>query len=88
MINYQYEEYKPVRRIWTWVAIVLLAVITLSWGMVTHMAIPDVVRQWDFDTLPDTPAMSPYSTVPPPQAKRTPAQIELPPEYVKDVNVP
>jgi len=88
MINCQYEEYKQVRQIWTWLATLLLAVITLGWGMVTHMAIPDVPRQWDFDTLPDTPALSPYSTVPPPQAKTAPPQIDLPPEYVKDVNVP
>ncbi len=88
MIDYQYEEFKPVRQIWTWLAIVLLAVITLGWGMATHMAIPDVVRQWDFDTLPDTPAVSPYSTIPPSRAKRAPLQIEMPPEYIKDVNVP
>jgi hypothetical protein len=39
MITYQYEEYKPVRQIWTWLAILLLAVITLGWAMVTHMRI-------------------------------------------------
>jgi hypothetical protein len=56
--------------------------------MVTHMAVPEAPRHWDFDTLPDTPALSPYSTVPPPRAKVAPLQIEMPPEYVRDVNVP
>jgi uncharacterized membrane protein len=89
MITYQYEEYKPVGRVRRWLAILLLAVITLSWGMVTHMAVPDVPRHWDFDTLADTPASSPYATVPPPQVKVVPAQIELPPDYAgQDVNVP
>ena len=89
MIIHQYEEYKPVGRGWTWLAILLLAVITLSWGMVTHMAVPDVPRHWDFDTLADTPASSPYSTVPSPQATIAPPQIELPPDYAgQDVNVP
>ena len=63
MITYQYEQYKPVRQVWTWLAILLLAVATLGWGMVTHMAIPDVPRHWDFDTLPDTPGQSVYATV-------------------------
>jgi hypothetical protein len=76
MITHEYEEFKPVRQIWTWLIVILLAVITLSWGMATHMAVPDVPRQWDFDTLPDTPASSPYSTVLPPRELNVPAQIE------------
>jgi uncharacterized membrane protein len=89
MITHQYEEYKPVRQVWTWLAILLLAVITLGWGMVTHMAVPDVPRHWDFDTLPDTPGLSPYSTVPPPHVRVAPPQVELPPDYAgQDVNVP
>ena len=88
MITHQYEEYKQVRRVWTWLAILFLAVVTLGWGMVTHMAVHDVPRQWDFDTLADTPGSSPYSTVPP-QKKVAPLQIEMPPDYAKqDVNVP
>jgi hypothetical protein len=89
MVPYQYEEYKPVGPVWTWLAILLLAVITLGWAMMTHMAVPDVPRRWDFGVLPDTPALSPYSTVPPPQAKVAPPQIELPPNYAKqDGNAP
>ncbi len=68
MITYQYEEYKPVRQVWSWVAIILLAVITATWGMVTHMAVPEVVRHWDFDVLPDTPGSSVYATLPPPES--------------------
>ena len=75
MITHKYEEYKPVRQIWTWAIIILVTLLTLSWGMVTHMAIPDVPRQWDFDTLPDTPGASPYSTVRPPRWREAPTQM-------------
>ena len=89
MTTHQYEEYKSVRPVWTWLAILLLAVIILGWGMVTHMAVPDVPRHWDFDTVADTPSLSPYSTVPAPRMKVAPPQIELPPDYAgQDVNVP
>lgn len=80
MITHQYEEYKPIRPIRSWLAILLLAVLTGTWGMVTHMAVPEVVRQWDFDVLPDTPGISPYSTLPPPEVLPVPPQIELPVE--------
>ena len=78
MILYQYEEYKPVGQVWTWLAILLLAVITLGWAMVTHMAVPDVARQWDFGVLPDTPGSSVYSAFPPPKVSPVPPQIDLP----------
>jgi hypothetical protein len=80
MITHEYEEYKPVRQIWTWMIVIGLTVITLGWAMATHMAIPDVVRQWDFDTLPDTPAISPYATVRPPRALEAPVQMEPTPD--------
>jgi hypothetical protein len=83
MILYQYEQYKPVRQVWTWLAILLLAVITLGWAMVTHMAIPDVARHWDFDVLPDTPGISVYSTLPPPEVSPVPPQIDLPAEGLR-----
>jgi hypothetical protein len=83
MITHQYEEYKPVRQIWSWLAIILLAVLTGIWGMVTHMAIPDVVRHWDFDVLPDTPGISPYSALPPPEVSPVPPQIDLPEERIR-----
>jgi len=83
MITHQYEEYKPVRQIWSWPAIILLAILTGTWGMVTHMAIPDVVRHWDFDVLPDTPGISPYSVLPPPEVSPVPPQIDLPEEGIR-----
>ncbi len=83
MITHQYEEYKPVRQVWSWLAIILLAILTGTWGMVTHMAVPDVVRQWDFDVLPDTPGISPYSTLSPPEVSPVPPQIDLPEERIR-----
>ena len=83
MITHQYEEYKPVGPVRSWLAIILLAILTGTWGMVTHMAIPDVVRHWDFDVLPDTPGISPYSTVPPPEVAPVPPQIDLPEEGIR-----
>jgi hypothetical protein len=80
MITHEYEEYKPVQQIWTWLIIIIVVVLTLSWGMVTHMAVPDVERHWDFDTLPDTPAISPYATVPPPRPLQVPVQMEPAPQ--------
>ncbi len=80
MIRYQYEEYKPLGWLWAWLAIILLAIITAAWGMVTHMAVPEVARHWDFDVLPDTPGISVYSTLPMPGGTPVPPQIELPPE--------
>jgi hypothetical protein len=83
MITHEYEEFKPVRQGWTWFIIFFLAALTLGWGMVTHMAVPDVVRHWDFDTLPDTPGSSPYSTQPPPEIGSAPPQIDLPAEGLR-----
>jgi len=78
MITHQYEELKPVRPVTAWSAIILLAILTGIWGMITHMAVPDVARRWDFDVLPDTPGISVYSTLPPPKVAPVPAQIDLP----------
>jgi hypothetical protein len=79
MILHQYEQFKPVRQLWTWLAILLLAVMTLGWAMMTHMAVPDEPRHWDFGVLPDTPGASAYSTSVPPARAPVPPQIELPP---------
>ncbi len=88
MITYQYEQYKPIRQVWSWLAIVLLAILTGIWGMITHMAVPDVARHWDFDVLPDTPGISPYSTLPAPEVTPTPPQIELPEERIRTKRAP
>ena len=86
MFRYQLEEYKPLQPIWGWIIIIVISVLTLSWGMITHMAVPEVVRQWDFGTVPDAPGESAFSTVPPPLAREVPPQIELPPESVARVS--
>jgi len=55
--------------------------------MVSHMAVPEVVRQWDFGAMPDAPGQTTFSTVPPPDVRVVPPQIELPPDYAnQDVN--
>jgi hypothetical protein len=82
MIKYQYEVYKPVAPVWTWLAILLLAVVTLGWAMITHMVVADGARRWDFGVLPDTPASSPYATTAPPQVRPVPPQLEVPPNRV------
>ncbi len=79
MLTHQYEEYKPISHTWSWLAVVVLAILTAVWGMAMHMAVPDVVRHWDFDVLPDTPGISSYSTQPPPEVAPVPPQVELPP---------
>lgn len=78
MITHKYEEYKPVGPGAAWLAIILLAILTGVWGMVMHMVVPDIARHWDFDVLPDTPASSPYATLPPPTVTPVPPQIEIP----------
>jgi hypothetical protein len=83
MITHQYEEYKPVHWLWAWLAVILLAILTASWGMITHMAVPDIARHWDFGVLPDTPGISPYSTLPPPEVSPVPPQIDLPAEGIR-----
>ncbi len=76
MITHEYEEYRPVGSAWTWFIILFVTAATLAWAMVTHMAVPNAPRHWDFDVLPDTPALSPYATVPPPQAHPAPVQMD------------
>ncbi len=76
MILHEYEEYKPISALRSWLAILLLAIVTVGWGMVAHMTIPDVERHWDFDVLPDTPGSSPYATLVPPNVSPVPPQIE------------
>jgi hypothetical protein len=77
MLRYQLEEYEPAKPFWGWIIVIVLSVLTLSWGMITHMAVPDVERHWDFGSVPDAPGESAFSTVPPPRAPEVPLQIEL-----------
>jgi hypothetical protein len=79
MILHRYEQFKSVRPLWTWLAILLLAVLTLGWAMMTHMAVPDVPRQWDFGVLSDTPGSAAPSTSVPPVLAPAPPQVAFPP---------
>ena len=79
MIRLEYEEYRPTGPVQGWIIVIVTAILTLSWGMVTHMAVPEVVRHWDFGAVPDAPGISIYSTVGPIQGQVVPPQIELPP---------
>lgn len=88
MLRYQLEEYKPARPIWGWIIVIVLAILTLSWGMIMHMAVPDVPRQWDFGVVPDAPGESAFSTVAPPRARTVPPQIELPIESPRAARPP
>jgi len=88
MIKFEYEEYKPVRPIWGWIVVIVISILTLSWAMITHMAVPDVQRQWDFGTVPDAPGQSAFSTVPPPRGPEVPPQIELPIESPRAARPP
>jgi len=78
MIRYQFEEDKTVRPIWGWIIVIVLSILTLVWGMITHMAVPDVQRHWDFGVVPDAPGESAFSTVAPPRERTAPLQIESP----------
>jgi len=87
MLRFQFEEYRPAKPIWGWIIVITASILTLSWGMVSHMAVPEVVRQWDFGAIPDAPGQTAFSTVPPPDVPVAPPQIELPPDYVaQDAN--
>jgi hypothetical protein len=50
--------------------------------------VPDVARHWDFDVLPDTPGISPYSTLLPPEVSPVPPQIDLPEESIRIKKAP
>lgn len=78
MIRYQLEEYKAAKPIWGWIIVIVLSILTLGWGMITHMAVPDVERHWDFGAVPDAPGQSAFSTVAPPRERLVPPQIESP----------
>jgi hypothetical protein len=65
--NYIEEKYLP-RPFWGWCLLILFSASLLGFGMWLMMAIPDVPRQWNFGTYPDTPAESVYSTKQPPES--------------------
>lgn len=73
-----FEQFRPSTQWRGWLFIFVFSAAILSWGMMLHMVIPDAPRQWDFGTVPMTPAASVYSTSRPaePQRVRPPVQME------------
>lgn len=64
----KYEEYTVLKsQFWGWVILIIFSAVLFGWGMAVHMVVPERPREWDFGTIPDTPALSAYST-----AKYTP----------------
>ncbi len=76
----RYEEFKVVSNFWGWVILIVFATAILGSGMIFHMSIREVPREWDFGILPDTPAKSIYSTKEPQKGGIAPRQIEQLPE--------
>lgn len=88
MIKFEYEQYRPVRQIWAWLAVFFLSVSTMAWGMIGHLLVREGPRRWDFGSLPDTPGQSVFSTVQPPEGEVVPPQIQLPPDLSTDEREP
>ncbi len=71
------EENLPAGPWLAWVLLILLTMSILAYGLVMHLTIPDPPRQWDFGTLPDTPAQSVFSTEEPKSAQDTTPQLPV-----------
>jgi hypothetical protein len=72
----KYEEYKVLKKpFWGWGILIAFSAAILGWGMFVEMVIQETPRQWDFGTLPDTPAESVYSTAPHPPEVNAPIQV-------------
>jgi len=76
----RYEEFKVLRPFLGWLLLVLFSALILTAAMVVHMMVADRPREWDFGSLPDTPAESIYSTGEPGLTARPERQIEPLPE--------
>lgn len=57
-----YEEYKLLPQFWGWVLLILFSAGILGYAFFLHLLIPTPPRYWDHGALPDTPALSVYST--------------------------
>lgn len=77
---WQYEEYTPVSRAWTWILLAGYGLSLMIAGMVSHMIIPEVPRTWDYGARPDTPSSSIYATTEPVRKLPGPQQIQVLPE--------
>lgn len=79
----KYEENRQIPQALGWGILILVAISLVAWCMLLMMIIPDTPRQWNFGELPDVPAQSVYSTLPPPKTpdlKAVPQNIPPLPE--------
>lgn len=59
---HDYEEHKEWSTLGSWLFILLLSGGLIGWAMFMMSVIKDVPREWDYGTVPFTPAKSVYST--------------------------
>jgi hypothetical protein len=59
---HKYEEHRKWSTLGSWLFIVLLSGGLIGWAMTMKSVIRDVPREWDYGTVPFTPAKSVYST--------------------------
>lgn len=60
--EHDYEEHKEWSTLGSWLFVLLLSGGLIGWAMFMMSIIKDVPREWDYGTLPFTPAKSVYST--------------------------
>lgn len=60
--GHDYEEHKEWSTLGSWLFVLLLSGGLIGWAMFMMSIIKDVPREWDYGTLPFTPAKSVYST--------------------------
>ncbi|MFZ0389500.1 MAG: hypothetical protein WAN36_03500 [Calditrichia bacterium] len=76
----RYEEYSVVSQTTGWIIIFAFTALILCWAVFVMVSVPDVPRQWDFGSLPDTPAKSVYSSAVPADSQQVPQQFPVLPE--------
>ena len=77
-----FEEFKAMPQKWAWALLTALSLSLIGWGLLAWAMIPDRPRQWNYQTLPDAPGQSIYSSVRTPEDRQgqAPAQIAPLPE--------
>ena len=58
----KYDEYKLMPQLWGWILLLALSASLILWAHWIHSARPSVEWQWDYSSLPQTPAESIYSS--------------------------
>ena len=65
--EHDYEEHKEWSTLGSWAFVLLLSGGLIGWAMFMMTVIKDVPREWDYGTVPFTPAKPVYSTERPAQ---------------------